>query len=62
MNDRQLFLNVKQRLDTLRLPSHFAIEDLALVGKLVARVEQAENGAEFKRKDWKGDETQEHSK
>jgi hypothetical protein len=59
-DNRQLFLKVKQKLDELHLPSNFAVEDLSLIGKLLARIEEGER--EFKRKDWGADETQEHSK
>ena len=61
MTDLTLILTVKQKLDTLRMPSSFAIEDLPLVKKLVDSVELAEEGGFTKRKDWR-DETQENSK
>lgn len=57
--DKQLLLQVKQKLDQLHLPSAFALEDLSLIAKLIAKL-QERGREEFKRKDW--EQTQEHSK
>jgi hypothetical protein len=59
MTDRHIIISLKSKLDTLRLSSHFAPEDAQLIAKLVTRVEQAEGGC---RKDWRTDETREHSR
>lgn len=42
--DRQIFIKTKEKLDHLHLASHFAIEDLPLIAKLLAKLE--EKGAE----------------
>jgi hypothetical protein len=62
MADRQNIINLKSQLDGLRLPSQFAPEDAPLLTKLVARLQQAEGEPFSPRKDWRTDETQEHSR
>lgn len=42
--DRNVFIKTKEKLDHLHLSSHFAIEDLPLIAKLLAKLE--EKGAE----------------
>lgn len=62
MADRQTIITLKAHLDALRLPSQFAPEDAPLLAKLVARLQQAEGEPFSPRKDWKADETHEHSR
>jgi hypothetical protein len=59
--DRQLFLKVKEKLDLLHLGSAFAIEDLGLIAKLIAKIEEKDDICGFRRRDW-NDETQEHTR
>ena len=41
--DKQLFLKVKEKLDQLHLNYQFQIEDLNLIAKLIAKIEEKEN-------------------
>jgi hypothetical protein len=36
--DRKLFLELKQKLDHYQLGSNFMMEDMGIIGKLVARL------------------------